>query len=87
MRDIFQQDKRITKLRLLLLTPEARGQGLDKLLLTTCISFAHEVGNCEMVLWIPESRAAACRFYRAFGWQLNNSKPVHILGIDLVEQS
>ncbi len=75
------------KLRLFLLVPEARGQGLGKRLLTTCMSFARDAGYREMALWTHESHAAACGLYRAFGWQLLDSKPVHSFGTDLVEQS
>jgi len=75
------------KLRLFLLVPQARGQGLGQQLLDTCTSFAREVGYSQMSLWTHESHEAACALYRANGWQLHGSKPVRSFGVDLVEQS
>jgi len=75
------------KLRLFLLEPQARGEGLGKRLLNTCMGFARDVGYREMVLWTHESHRAACALYRASGWQLTGSKPVRSFGVDLVEQS
>ncbi len=80
-------DDQTAKLRLFLLLPEARGQGLGKRLLTTCMGFARDTGYRQMALWTHESHAAACGLYRAFGWELTDSKPVHSFGVDLVEQS
>ncbi|MEX0319271.1 MAG: GNAT family N-acetyltransferase [Ruegeria sp.] len=75
------------KLRLFLLLPEARGRGLGKRLLHTCMGFARDAGYRDMRLWTHESHRAACALYAATGWQLVDSKPVHSFGVDLVEQS
>lgn len=75
------------KLRLFLLTPEARGQGLGKRLLRHCMAFARSAGYRDMQLWTHESHQAACALYTAFGWQMTASKPVHSFGQDLIEQS
>ncbi len=80
-------DRDTAKLRLFLLVPQARGKGLGKWLLDTCMSFARTAGYTEMVLWTHESHKAACALYKANGWQLTGSKPVHSFGVDLVEQS
>ncbi len=82
-----KQDEKTAKLRLFLLVPDARGQGLGKRLLTTCTEFARSSGYSSMVLWTHESHRAACALYQAFGWQLINSRPVQSFGVDLVEQS
>ena len=82
-----KQDKSTAKLRLFLLLPEARGMGLGKLLLHTCTRFAEGVGYSGMRLWTHESHEAACALYRAQGWTLTASRPVHSFGQDLVEQS
>lgn len=86
---IFCVTERATtaKLRLFLLTPAARGKGLGKRLLATCMGFARERGYRDMQLWTHESHRAACALYRASGWQLVDSRPVHSFGVDLVEQS
>lgn len=75
------------KLRLFLLTPEARGKGLGKRLLACCMGFARDHGYEDMQLWTHESHHAACALYKATGWNLIDSKPVHSFGVDLVEQS
>ncbi|MGR3804733.1 GNAT family N-acetyltransferase [Marinibacterium profundimaris] len=80
-------DDRTAKLRLFLLEPEARGQGLGKRLLATCMGFARGAGYGGMQLWTHESHRAACALYRATGWELTESKPVTSFGVQLVEQS
>ncbi|WP_420584370.1 GNAT family N-acetyltransferase [Ruegeria sp.] len=80
-------DEQTAKLRLFLLVPEARGQGLGQRLLDTCMGFARAAGYEEMRLWTHESHRAACALYRRNGWQLLDSKPVRSFGVDLVEQS
>lgn len=75
------------KLRLFLLVPEARGKGLGRRLLKTCMTFARDHGYRDMQLWTHESHAAACGLYMSVGWQHISSKAVHSFGCDLVEQS
>ena len=82
-----RQSADTAKLRLFLLMPEARGQGLGKRLLATCMDFARACGYARMTLWTHESHRAACALYRAAGWSLVSSKPVHSFGVDLVEQA
>lgn len=77
----------IAKLRLFLLVPEARGKGLGRHLLRTCMAFAREKGYRGMELWTHESHRAACALYAQNGWQLVSSRPVRAFGCDLVEQS
>lgn len=80
-------DDETAKLRLFVLDPSARGLGLGKRLLSTCMGFARETGYRRMQLWTHESHAAACALYRKFGWTCTSSKPVHSFGVDLVEQA
>ncbi len=78
---------RTAKLRLFLLVPEARGKGAGKRMLQRCMGFARAAGYHDMELWTHESHRAACALYRAAGWRLVASKPVHSFGVNLVEQS
>lgn len=80
-------DDMTAKLRLFILSPEARGMGLGKRMLTTCMGFAGACGYSGMQLWTHESHTAACALYRANGWRCTSSKPVHSFGVDLVEQA
>ena len=80
-------DDDTAKLRLFLLEPAMRGQGLGQRMLAHCMGFARAVGYARMELWTHESHKAACALYAANGWRLAASKPVHSFGVDLVEQS
>lgn len=80
------QGNRTAKLRLFLLDPAARGQGLGARLLRHCMEFAADHGYRRMTLWTHESHKAACALYRRFGWQCVSSVPVHSFGVDLIEQ-
>ncbi len=82
-----RQGPTTAKLRLFLLIPQARGQGLGRRMLATCMGFARDAGYADMQLWTHESHRAACALYAASGWQLLGSRPVHSFGVDLVEQS
>ena len=82
-----QLDDQTAKLRLFLLEPQMRGQGLGQRMLTHCMDFARAAGYRRMELWTHESHKAACALYAANGWRLTASKPVHSFGRDLVEQS
>lgn len=82
-----RQNADTAKLRLFLLMPDARGQGLGKRLLAACIAYARATGYRRMQLWTHESHTAACALYAAQGFTLTGSKPVHSFGVDLVEQS
>lgn len=74
------------KLRLFLLEPEARGRGLGRQLLETCLGFARAKGYCGIKLWTHESHEAACALYRTYGFTCTSSTPVKSFGVDLVEQ-
>jgi GNAT superfamily N-acetyltransferase len=80
-------DAETAKLRLFLLVPEARGKGLGRRLLNTCLGFARSRGYRRMALWTHESHEAACALYARSGFRLTRSVPVHSFGVDLVEQS
>ena len=80
-------DAETAKLRLFLLVPEARGLGLGRRLLETCMGFAREAGYRRMQLWTHAEHEAACALYARTGWTLTASEPVHSFGQDLVEQT
>lgn len=80
-------DDETAQLRLFLLVPEARGKGLGRLLLETCMGFAREKGYSGMRLWTHRSHEAACRLYRAAGWRCVEAKPDHHFGQDVVVET
>lgn len=77
----------VAKLRLFLVEPSARGQGLGQRLLSECTGWAKARGYRRMSLWTHESHRAACALYARNGWVLTGAKPVRSFGVDLVEQS
>ncbi len=79
-------DATTAKLRLFLLAPEARGQGLGRVLLEACTGFARDCGYRRMTLWTHESHRAACALYARSGWTLQSSRDVVSFGQPLVEQ-
>ena len=76
----------VAKLRLFLLVPEARGRGLGRLLLHTCLDWARGRGYRSMRLWTHESHRAACALYAAEGFSLSESRAARSFGRDVVEQ-
>jgi GNAT superfamily N-acetyltransferase len=74
------------KLRILLVHPNGRGQGLGGRLLDTSLKFAHEVGYHRVRLWTNHPLAAARHLYLARGFQLVEEQSHHSFGVDLVGQ-
>jgi len=81
------KDKVTAKLRLFLVVPQARGQGLGHRLIAACMDWVKAQGYGRMELWTHESHQAACALYKAHGWHLVRSEPVENFGVQLVEQS
>lgn len=80
-------DAGTARLRLFLVAPQARGTGLGRRLLETCLDFAGARGYARLRLWTHESHRAACALYKAQGFECLSSRPVRSYGQDLVEQS
>jgi GNAT superfamily N-acetyltransferase len=56
---LVRQSPRVAKLRLLVVTPEARGAGLGKRLVSACLRFARARGYRKVVLWTQSELAVA----------------------------
>lgn len=81
---VVRKEEAVAQLRMLILTPGARGLGLGGHLTDACIGFARERGYRQLVLWTNSNLAAARAIYAKRGFQLIASQPYHGYGHDLV---
>src|SRR3569832_1933929 len=66
---LVRQSPTVAKLRLLILTPEARGLGLGARLTDECIAFARAKGYRKIVLWTQSHLLATRRIYQSRGFR------------------
>ena len=84
---VVRKSKTVAQLRMLLVTPAARGLGLGARLTDECLAFARAKGYQKMVLWTNEMLTAARSIYAKRGFQLVHSEPHHSYGQDLVGET
>lgn len=83
---VVRKSPTVAQLRLLLVTPEARGLGLGGRLTDACIAFARDKGYRKMMLWTQSNLVAARAIYAARGFVLKESEANHAFGQDLVSE-
>ena len=81
---VVKADEATSKLRLLLIEPEARGLGLGGRLVDECIAFARETGAETLTLWTNSVLTAARHLYETRGFKLTHAEPHHSFGHDLI---
>ena len=84
---VVRKSATTAKLRLLILSPKARGLGLGGRLTDECIAFARAKGYRKMVLWTHSCLVAARRIYAARGFRLVASEPYEGFGQQLVSET
>ncbi len=84
---LARKSKTVAQLRMLILTPQARGLGLGARLTDECIAFAREKGYRKLLLWTNSCLLAARGIYAARGFVLTKSEPYEGFGQSLVGET
>ena len=77
----------IAKLRLLLVDPAGRGQGLGQRLVGECVAFARACGYRKITLWTQSILVAARKIYQDAGFVLVATEPHRSFGQDLIGET
>ncbi len=81
---VVREDRQTAKLRLLLIEPAGRGEGLGKRLVQQCIDFARRKGYRKLVLWTHANLTAARAIYTRLDFRRVKTEPHRQFGVPVV---
>ncbi len=84
---VVRKSATVAQLRLLILTPQARGLGLGARLTDECLAFARSKGYKKMLLWTNSCLDSARAIYAQRGFTLVKSEPYTGFGKKLVGET
>ncbi len=84
---LVRESANVSKLRLLIIHPKARGQGLGRRLTRACVRFARKAGYRKVVLWTQSHLAAARAIYQAEKFVRKKSEKHYSFGKRLVAET
>ncbi len=84
---LVRQSDDVAKLRLLLIDPAGRGQGLGRRLVGDCVSFARACGYRRITLWTQSILLAARKIYQDAGFARVAREPHRGFGQNLTGET
>jgi len=84
---LVKQSRRVAKLRLFLVEPEARGLGIGRRMVAELIAFGRASGYHTIRLWTQSILLAARHIYADFGFKLIAEEPNQAFGANLISET
>jgi len=84
---LVEESDTVSKLRMLIVHPKARGLGIGKRMVEECVRFAKQVGYLKTMLWTNNVLLAARHLYETMGFKLVLQEPHHSFGHDLIGET
>src|SRR5439155_11564445 len=81
---VVKKNETTAQLRMLLIEPQARGQGLGRRLVEECIAFSRKAGYRRLMLWTHDNLTAARAIYAKCGFRLTKTERHRHFGVPVI---